>query len=141
MGVGRILLIVYVDNIVIRGDDRAGIVELKLFLQSTFQTRILANWGIFLDIEVARVSLGIYFSRRKYTLNLLSEIGMLGSNTMDAPMDPNSKLVGDQGELLTNPVWYRRLVGKWNNLIVTRLDISFTLSVMSQFLDAPRISH
>ena len=32
----------------------------------------------------------------------------------DALMDPNTKLVGDQGELLTNPRQYRRLVGKLN---------------------------
>lgn len=36
----RIILVVYVDDILITGDDTAGIEALKIFLQSQFQTGI-----------------------------------------------------------------------------------------------------
>ena len=56
-------------------------------------------------------------------------------------MDPNGKVVPSQGELLRDPVRYRRLVGKLNYLIITRPDISFPVSVVSQFLQSPCDSH
>jgi hypothetical protein len=50
---------------------------------------------------------------------------------------PNKKLVKDEGELFEDPSRYRRLVGKLNYLtIITRPDISYTVSVVSQFLEA-----
>ena len=41
----------------------------------------------------------------------------------------------------SDPGRYRRLVGKLNYLTMTRSDISFAVSVVSQFLNSPRESH
>ena len=59
---------------------------------------------------------------------------MLDCKPVNAPMDPNVKLVLGQGESLGDPGRYRRLVGKLNYLTITRPDISFPVSVVSQFL-------
>ena len=64
-------------------------------------------------------------------LDILEETGLLGSKPVETPMDPNVKLYEDQGELLSNPERYRHLVGKLNYLTITRLDISFAVSVLS----------
>ncbi|XP_070028969.1 secreted RxLR effector protein 161-like [Nicotiana sylvestris] len=66
---------------------------------------------------------------------------MTGCRPVDTPMDPNSKLLPGQGEPLSDPTRYRRLAGKLNYLIVTRLDIFFLVSVVSQFMDCPYDSH
>ena len=84
----------------------------------------------FLGIEVARFKEGINLSQRKYVLDILEETGLLGSKPMETPMDPNVKLYEDQGELLSNLERYR-LVGKLNYLTITRLNISFEVSVLS----------
>ena len=60
----------------------------------------------------------------------------MGSKLVDTPMDPNMKLCVDQGELMTNPDSYRRLVGKMNFLMITRPDILFAVSVVSPFISA-----
>ncbi|WMV26030.1 hypothetical protein MTR67_019415 [Solanum verrucosum] len=44
-------------------------------------------------------------------------------------MDLNVKLLPGQGESLSNPKRYRRLVRKLNYLTITRPDISFPMSV------------
>ncbi|RVW74646.1 Retrovirus-related Pol polyprotein from transposon RE1 [Vitis vinifera] len=46
-----------------------------------------------------------------------------------------------QGEPLRDLGRYRRLVGKLNYLTITRLDISFPVSVVSQFLQSPCDNH
>ena len=66
---------------------------------------------------------------------------MLDCKLVDTPMDPNVKLVLGQGESLGDPGRYRQLVGKLNYLTITRPDISFPVSVVSQFLQSPCDSH
>ena len=73
-------------------------------------------------------------SQRKYVLDILEETGMLNCKPVDTLMDPNVKLVPGQGEPLRDPGRYRRLVGRLNYLTITRSDISFPISVVSQFL-------
>ena len=56
-------------------------------------------------------------------------------------MDPNLKLSSEFGEPLSDAAQYQRLVGRLIYLTHTRPDISFAVSVVSQFMHAPRTSH
>ena len=134
-------LVVYVDDIVITGSDQDGIQKLKQHLFSHFQTKYLGKLKYFLGIEVTQFNSGVVISQRKYTLDILVDTGMLDCKHVDTPMDPNLKLVPSQGELLRDQRRYRRLVGKLNYLTITRPDISFPLSLVSQFLQSPCDSH
>ncbi|QHO14032.1 Retrovirus-related Pol polyprotein [Arachis hypogaea] len=136
-----IYLVVYVDDIVITGDDHEGITQLKQHLFDHFQTKDMGKLKYFLGIEVAQSNAGICISQRKYALDILEETGMLDSRPVDTPMDPNTKLSPNQGEPLADPGRYRRLIGRLNYLTVTRPDISFATSILSQFLDSPCDSH
>ena len=74
-------------------------------------------------------------------LDILEETGLLRSKPVETPMDLNVKLYEDQGKLLSNPERYCRLVGKLNYLTITRPDISFVVSVLSQFMKDPHLPH
>ena len=136
-----IYLIVYVDDIVIKGSDQDGIQKLKQHLFSHFQAKDLGKLKYFLGIEVAQSNSEVVISQRKYTLDILSDTGMLDCNLVDTPIDLNVKLVPSQGKLLQDPGRYRRLVGKLNYLTITRPDISFPVSIVRQFLQSPCDSH
>lgn len=137
----RIILVVYVDDIIITGDDEVGITKLKQFLQSQFQISDLGRLRYFLGIEVSRSPQGILLSQRKYVLDMLAECGLLGCKPVDTPMLPTRKLLLEDGDPMKDPERYRRLIGKLNYLTVTRPDISFTVSVLSQFMAAPYTGH
>ncbi|MCI48914.1 hypothetical protein A2U01_0070157, partial [Trifolium medium] len=66
---------------------------------------------------------------------------MLDCKPVDTPMDPNVKLQQNQGEPYPDPCRYRRLAGKLNYLTISRPDILFAVSVVSQFLNSPCDSH
>jgi len=74
-------------------------------------------------------------------MDILEETCLLNSKPVDTPMDPNVKLLPNQGEPLSDSGRYRRLVGKLNYLTVTRPNISFAVSVVSQFLNSPCQEH
>ena len=80
-------------------------------------------------------------SQRKYVLDILEEIGMLDCKPIDTPMDSNVKLVPGQGEPLRDLGRYRQLIGRLNYLTITRPNIFFPVSVVSQFLQLPCDSH
>ena len=142
LSIGKcIYLIVYVDDILITGSDQDGIQKLKQHIFSHFQTKHLGKLKYFLGIEVAQWNSGVVISQRKYTLDILTDTGMLDCKPADTPMDLNVKLVPSQGELLRDPGRYRRLVVKLNYLTITRPDISFPVSIVSQFLQSPCDSH
>ena len=128
-----IYLIVYVDDIIIRGSDQDGIRKLK-HLFSHFQTKDLGKLKYFLGIEIAQSKSDMVMSQRKYVLDILEETGMLDYIPIDTPMDSNVKLVPGQGEPLRDPGKYRRLLGRLNYLTITRPDISFPMSIISQFI-------
>ncbi|KAK6162888.1 hypothetical protein DH2020_002729 [Rehmannia glutinosa] len=138
---GIILLVVYVDDIVITGNDSVGISGLKSFLHAHFQTKDLGSLKYFLGVEIMRSKSGIFLSQRKYVLDLLKETGKIGAKPCSIPMAPNLQLEKDSGAPFHDPERYRRLVGKLNYLTVTRPDIAFAVSVASRFMSAPTVSH
>ncbi|KAK3019401.1 hypothetical protein RJ639_004651 [Escallonia herrerae] len=128
---GVILLVVYVDDIVITGDDCTGIASLKKFLQTKY----------FLEIKVTRSKKGIFLSQRKYVLDLLVETGKAGAKPCNTPMNPSVHLTKDDGDRLDDPEKYRRLVGKLNYVTVTRPNIAYAVSTVSQFMSKPTVKH
>ena len=78
----KIVLIVYVDDIILTGDDTYEMERLKRILATEFEVKNLGQMRYFLGMEVARSKKGICVSQRKYILDLLSETGMLRSKPM-----------------------------------------------------------
>ena len=74
---GVVLLLLYVDDMIITGDDAEEIQQLKEHLATEFEMKNLGDLKYFLGIEVLRSGKGIFISQRKYVLDLLAEIGML----------------------------------------------------------------
>jgi hypothetical protein len=134
------ILIVYVDDIVITGNDNKEISGLKYHLAQEFEVKDLGHLRYFLGIEVLRGPKGIFLTQRKYILDLLKESGMYGSKPAATPIEQNHRLSSDVG----NPVnreRYQRLVGKLIYLSHTRPDIAFAVSVVSQFMHNPLMAH
>ena len=65
-----VVLIVYVDDIILTGDDEAKMINLKNTLSQEFEIKDLGALRYFLGMEVARTSSGISVSQWKYVLDL-----------------------------------------------------------------------
>ncbi|XP_073154216.1 uncharacterized protein [Henckelia pumila] len=56
-------------------------------------------------------------------------------------MDVNLKLTQEDGELVSDPSSYRRMIGRLQYITITRPDLAFAVNKLSQYVSAPRVSH
>jgi Reverse transcriptase (RNA-dependent DNA polymerase) len=135
-----VIVLVYVDDLVITGNDESGITSLKQHLNENFDIKDLGKLKYFLGIEVARSNKGLFLSQRKYVIDMLKETGKLGVKPANTPMEYNSKFITNN-DLLDNIEQFQRLVGKLIYLTITRPDISYAVSYISQFMQKPTKGH
>ncbi|CAH9100668.1 unnamed protein product [Cuscuta europaea] len=134
-------VLIYVVDLLITGNDRSMIDQFKLYLGTTFPVKDLGVMKYFLGIEVARNSTGIFMCQRKYVLDILAETGLSECKPVTFPMVQNHRLQSDTGPFFSDPERYRRLVGKLIYLTLTRPDICYSVHILSQFMQSPRLAH
>ncbi|XP_062099709.1 uncharacterized mitochondrial protein AtMg00810-like [Humulus lupulus] len=135
------VLIVYVNDILLTGDDLEELEAMKNKLSKAFEIKDLGEMKYFLAMEVARSKQGIVISQRKYVLDLLKDSGMSECCPIDTPIDLNKKLGAIHQGRLVDVEHYQRLVGRLIYLSHTRPDIAFGVSMVSQFMHRPYKEH
>lgn len=86
-------------------------------------------------------SKGIFISQTNYARKLVDIYGLKDGKKYTAPLDVNIKLRKEEGSVLRDPQSYRTLVGSLIYLTITRPDITFSIGLVSRFMQAPRKSH
>ena len=69
---GTILLFLYVDDMIITGDDLNGIQKLKDFLSQQFEMKDLGHLSYFLGLKITHSIDRLYITQAKYASELLS---------------------------------------------------------------------
>ncbi|OMO49485.1 Reverse transcriptase, RNA-dependent DNA polymerase [Corchorus capsularis] len=77
-GESYIAVLIYVDDVIVTGNDSTKIAWLKEYLNTKFQIKDLGQLKYFLGLEVARSPIGIALNQRKYILDILAESGLTG---------------------------------------------------------------
>uniref|UniRef100_A0ACD5VIN0 Uncharacterized protein n=1 Tax=Avena sativa TaxID=4498 RepID=A0ACD5VIN0_AVESA len=134
-------LLLYVDDMIITGDDSEYIAFVKAHLSEQFLMSNLGSLRYFLGIEVSSTFDGFFISQEKYIHDLLDRAALSDERTVETPMELNVHLRAADGDPLSDPTHYRHLVGSLVYLAVTRPDISYPVHILSQFVSAPTSVH
>lgn len=84
-------MIVYVDDIIVGGNNTKDMTLIKELLAKEFEVKDFGTLRYLLGMEIARSKRGISVSQRKYTLDLLDEIGMLDCKLSKTPIELGNK--------------------------------------------------
>ncbi|KAJ8752991.1 hypothetical protein K2173_008726 [Erythroxylum novogranatense] len=135
------VVLIYVDDILITGDNDSDIASLKTALHTKFTIKDLGLARYFLGIELHRNEQGTFLNQRKFILDILTDAGLTRAKPCSTPLPQHLKLSLTEGEPLDHPEAYRKIVGRLLYLTMTRPDISYAVQHLSQFLSAPKLPH
>jgi len=138
---GIVVCVVYVDDLIISGDDTDGIKTLKGLLSSTFEMKDLKELHYCLGLEVLRTSNYTFLLQHKYMEGILRKFSMEDCKPVSTPLEQNFRFPDESSDSEVDANRYRQLVGSLIYLTITRPDISFAVNVVSQFMQKPRESH
>ena len=141
-GTKLLYLLVYVDDIILTGNNADLVSQFVDCLAQRFSLKDLGNLSYFLGVEVIPQSQGILLSQRRYIKELLAKTHMDMSKPVLTPLPTDSSsLTLSAGTILSDPTEYRTIVGSLQYLSLTRPDISFAVNRISQFMHAPTDEH
>jgi hypothetical protein len=138
---GKTLLLLYVDDMIITGDDPEYIAFVKAHLSDQFLMPDLGPLRYFLGIEIFSTPEGLSLSQEKYIQDLLNRASLTDHRIAETLIELNIHLTPTDGETLEDPTSYHHIVGSLVYLCVTRPDISYFVRILSQFVSAPTQIH
>ncbi|XP_029127967.1 uncharacterized protein LOC109802636 [Cajanus cajan] len=133
-----LLVLVYVDDIIVTGSSKSEVVSLVTKLNYMFKLKDLGPLHYFLGIEVSNTTDGgLILSQAKYIRDLLHRAKMTDSKSQPTPMVSGLKLQANGSAAVTDPTFYRSIVGGLQYITITRPELSFSINRVCQFMHNP----
>uniref|UniRef100_A0A2N9GG32 Integrase catalytic domain-containing protein n=1 Tax=Fagus sylvatica TaxID=28930 RepID=A0A2N9GG32_FAGSY len=134
-------LLLYVDDIVLTGNNPQFISQLIVNLSKVFELKDMGTLSYFLGLQIQRSITSLSLTQTKYATNLLTKHNMLNCSPCKIPCVPHVRLSNTTGTPLTDVHAYRSLVGALHYLTFTLPDLSFAVHQVCQFMNAPTDIH
>ncbi|XP_052623860.1 uncharacterized mitochondrial protein AtMg00810-like [Lactuca sativa] len=135
-----IYLLVYVDDLILTGNNEQVISSFITKLHREFAVKDLGDLNYFLGLEVSYTDDGLFLSQSKYAHDILDRANLLHAKPVGTPL-ASHEIFTSTGTSYSNPTEYCSLVGVLQYLTITRPDISYAVNQISQFLQNPTIDH
>ncbi|KAK1432520.1 hypothetical protein QVD17_09417 [Tagetes erecta] len=133
-------LLVYVDDLILTGNDEVVIQSFISHLHREFAIKDLGNLNYFLGLEVVHMDTGLFLTQAKYAKDILVRAQLYDSKPIHTPLAPHESFSA-MGVPFSDPTLYRSLVGALQYLTIMRPDLSYAVNQLSQFLHSPTIDH
>ncbi|KAK2578072.1 hypothetical protein KPH14_002073 [Odynerus spinipes] len=135
----RLIIAVYVDDILVLSNNEEEKCNLKKELMSCFDTKDLGKAKSILGIKIRREKGKIYLDQKSYIEKILSKYNMSDCKPVSTPFAVGTKLNRGQG---CDDLPYQQLIGSLNFLAVcTRPDITYTVNYLSRFNNCHEEEH
>ncbi|PKU84528.1 putative mitochondrial protein [Dendrobium catenatum] len=115
----RVFVLIYVDDILITGNDTAQIQLTLHHLQSAFRLKQLGNVSLFLGIQVIRTTYSYFLNQTHYANELLSQAGFSSCKPSTTPALTKPSKIQDENPF-SDPQHFRKLAGSLQYFSITR---------------------
>ncbi|PKU84173.1 Retrovirus-related Pol polyprotein from transposon TNT 1-94 [Dendrobium catenatum] len=137
----RIYLLIYVDDILITGNNTQAITNILAKLDIKFAMKNLGEAHNFLGIQINRSENTFFLSQRLYALSILKTANLSNCNKLSNPTCTKLPLDIQPDQHLSDPILYRKLTGSLQYLTLTRPDIAYSVNQLSQHMHQPENQH
>jgi hypothetical protein len=141
----KLVIIIYVDDLLLFSSDMRDIKEMKSALHGRFEMSDLGEIRQFLGmrIERNREKRQLFLHQTPYLQDILSRVDMVSCNGVQTPMEVNSHLCPYENETdITKIPEYQSTVGSvMYAMLGTRPDLAYSISTLGKFSSAPIMSH
>jgi hypothetical protein len=124
----------YVDDILVTGNNATLIDEFKLDMMKKFEMTDLGLMTYFLGMEIKQGKDEVFICQKKYAKEILKKFKLEECREMNTPMNSKEKLCKEDGTEKIDQVYFRSLVGCLMYLTATRPDILNAVSILSRFM-------
>ncbi|PKU73211.1 Retrovirus-related Pol polyprotein from transposon TNT 1-94 [Dendrobium catenatum] len=137
----QMVFLVYVDDILLTGNNTSEIQKLLRNLHNTFTMRDLGSLSQFLGIQAVSTSYGLHLTQSRFAQTILSRAGMLNCKPVSTPSQIQKSSLSNSSAAFSNPTLYRQLAGCLQYLTLTRPDIAYAVNKIYQHMQSPMNSH
>ena len=99
------VLVLYIDDLIITGNDLLLVEQIKAALCQRFEMADLGTLHFFLGLEIQQTP-GIFIFQQRYVLELLEKFQMRDARPISSPIDPNEKLSSNDNSRLADAICY-----------------------------------
>ena len=139
-GTSRLIIGVYVDDLIITGTKNHQIEDFKAQMKNLFEMSDLGLLISYLGIEVTQERGKILLSQKSYALRILEQSGMSECNPAHTPLESQCKF-GKESHPRVNPTTYRSLMGSLRYLTHKRPDLMYFVGYLSRYMENLTTEH
>ncbi|KAA3479301.1 laccase-2-like [Gossypium australe] len=137
----QLILSLYVDDLLVTGENNAIPTNFKGKMESMFEMLYLGEMSYFLGMEVSQTQQGIFLSQKAFVLKILNKFSMQNYKATNTPVAVREKLSSQCDFEKVCETSYRSLVGCLLYLTAIRLDIMYDVSLLSRFMHYCNVNH
>ncbi|KAI0488022.1 hypothetical protein KFK09_027845 [Dendrobium nobile] len=137
----QIFFLIYVDDILLTGNDQPTIQSLLHQLKSTFALKQLGQASLFLGIQISKSTSSYFLHQTHYAEQLLQTANLEDCRSAPTPITPSKGSSDSSDQLFADPTLYRKLASSLQYLTITRPDIAFATNRICQHMHAPTEHH
>ena len=141
-GSNRVLIALYVDDLLISGADTTVVSQVKSKLSSKFKMKDLGLASHFLGMRVNQTGEGITLDLAKYITDILKCFSMENCKSAPTPLPSVNLSVFNESDPNVDSTLYRSIIGKLIYAAnAARPDLATAVSFLSRYLQAPKKIH
>ena len=140
-GINIIIISIYVDDLLVTGNNQELINEFKSEMFKQFEMTDLGLLTYFLGLEVRHLRNQFFISQRKCANEILKKFHIESCKPVETPMKTKEKFSKDDGSPKVAKNIYRSLIGCLMYLTASRPNIVQAVSLLSRFMHCASEEH
>ena len=137
----RVIICLYVDDMLIFGTNMKGVCEAKMYLSFVFKMKDLNEMDTILGIKIKKYSEGFSLCQSHYVEKVLQRFEHLNIKEANTPFNRSIELGKNTGRAIAQLEYASAIGSMMYAMHCTRLDISFSVGKLSRFTSNPSVDH